>query len=251
VAAGHMFEPDSHRGLAQFRRWLRIGALSRTVLFLASFLASGTGHATDSRCFGTTGNGRLEGGVSLPLSGKNFSAYSFAGWSTGRTYVHSTVKAIVLAAYEEIEKTAPEKVFVYGETGWKEGGRFKPHKTHQNGLSVDLMVPVLLDGASVPLPGGVFNRYGYDIEFDSHGRYEDYTIDFEALAELIYQLHNAASVRGIGVSRVIFEVPLQKHLWTTSRGDFLRRHVQFSTRTAWVRHDEHIHVDFDVPCGHM
>jgi len=24
--------------------------------------------------------------------------------------------------------------------------------------------------------------------------------------------------------------------------------VRFSTRRSWVRHDEHYHVDFDIPC---
>lgn len=204
-----------------------------------------------SKCFGTPSNGRLEGGVSLPLSGENFSAYSTTGWALGRTYVHSSVNQILIAAFASLEQTAPSKVFVYGETGWARGGSFKPHKTHRNGLSVDLMVPVLQAGKSVPLPGSVLNRFGYDIEFDNAGRYEDYQLDFEALAELIYQIHLAAKSRGVGVGRVIFEVPLQKHLWTTPRGTYLKRHVTFSTRPAWVRHDEHIHIDFDIPCGRM
>lgn len=207
--------------------------------------------AESSKCFGTTSQGRLEAGVSLPLSGENFSAYSFAGWSLGRTYVHSEVSEILLDAYKALERSAPGKVFVYGETGWENGGRFKPHKTHQNGLSVDLMVPVVLGGESVPIPGGVFNRYGYDIEFNDRGDYEEYLIDFEALAELIYQVHHAAKTRGVSISRVIFEVPLQKHLWRTKHGAFLRRSVTFSTKAAWVRHDEHVHIDFGIQCGRM
>ena len=86
--------------------------------------------------------------------------------------------------------------FVYGETGWAGGGRFKPHRTHQNGTSVDFMVPVRNDaGASVPLPRGYGDRYGYDLEFDASG-----------------------------------------HLLT------------FMAAKPWIRHDEHYHVDFAVPC---
>ncbi len=204
-----------------------------------------------SRCFGTTGNGRMEGGVSLPLSGSNFRAYSVAGWSLGRTYVHSTVREVLVEAFKALEAASPGRVFVYGETGWRGGGRFRPHKTHQNGLSVDLMVPVLLDGKPVPLPGAAFNRYGYDIEFNDQGRYENYSIDFEALAEWIYQIHRAAESRSAPIQQVIFEVPLQQHLWKTRRGAFLRQAVVFSSKAAWVRHDEHIHVDFAVACGPM
>jgi penicillin-insensitive murein endopeptidase len=216
---------------------------------LAGLLMPIAAFGTESRCFGSTAAGRLEGGVSLPLSGANFSAYSVAGWTIGRTHVHATVRNILLDAYAALARSAPEKVFVYGETGWKRGGPFKPHKTHQNGLSVDLMVPVLLDGRSVPLPGGLFNRYGYDLEFDQAGRSGRHVIDFAALAELIHQVNLAAAARGVGITRVIFDVPLQRHLWTTPRGAELERKVTFSTRPAWVRHDEHIHIDFAIACA--
>jgi penicillin-insensitive murein endopeptidase len=103
----------------------------------------------------------------------------------------------------------------------------------------------------VPLPTGPTNRYGYDIEFDDHGRYRDFRIDFEALGEHLYQLHGAARARGIGIRRVIFEVPLQQRLWQTRRGSWLRRTLSFSTRPAWVRHDEHYHVDFELGCRPM
>jgi penicillin-insensitive murein endopeptidase len=224
-----------------------------TALVLVTLMAAlpDLAMATDSHCFGTTSHGRLEGGVSLPYSGENYSAYSFVGWTVGRTHVHSSVRSILVDAYAALESAARNKVFVYGETGLKQGGPFKPHKTHQNGLSVDLMVPVLLEGASVPLPGNAFNRFGYDIEFDDRGRYEDYRIDFEALGELVYQIDRAAKTRTVGITRVIFEVPLQQHLWKTARGDYLRRNVTFSTRPAWVRHDEHIHIDFAIACGRM
>lgn len=92
------------------------------------------------------------------------------------------------------------------------------------------------------------NTFGYAIEFDQEGRFEDYRIDYEAMAEHLYQLHQAVQKRGIGISRVIFDVPLQKSLFQTRRGDYLRRHLAFSTKPAWVKHDEHYHVDFGVQC---
>jgi len=173
------------------------------------------------------------------------------GWTPGRTHVHSKVSSVLLAAYEELKRSAPGKVFVYGETGWKSGGLFKPHKTHQNGLSVDLMVPVLLQGESVPLPGSMLNRYGYGIEFDNEGKFGEYLIDFEALGELVYQIDRAAKTNDLAIARVIFDVALQHHLWATSRGSYLKQSVGFSKQAAWVRHDEHIHVDFAAPCDRM
>jgi penicillin-insensitive murein DD-endopeptidase len=131
-------------------------------------------YAEESTCFGTPSNGRLEGGVQIPKSGPNFGPYSSAGVMLGRTYVHSKVAAVIEAAYKSLEAGAPGKQFLYGESEWRNGGRIKPHKTHQNGLAAYFMVPVVdANQKSVPLPTGITNRFGYDIEFDSGAKYQD------------------------------------------------------------------------------
>jgi penicillin-insensitive murein DD-endopeptidase len=205
--------------------------------------------AEDSICFGTVANGRVEEAVKLPSEGPNFQPYTSLGVTLGRTHVHSTVRDIVTDAYAALEKSVPGRVYVYGETGWASGGRIRPHRTHQNGLSVDFMVPVLdEEGRSVPLPGSLTNRYGYDIEFDRHGRYEGLTIDFGALAEHLYQLDRAARRRGIGLRLVIFDDVYLPALFATKRGSYLRANLPFMKARPWVRHDEHYHVDFAVKC---
>lgn len=202
-----------------------------------------------STCFGTPGNGRLEGGVTLPRSGPNFSAYGTVPVLAGRTHMHHKVRDAVVYAYGLLEKEAPGVRFVYAESGWARGGPFKPHKTHQNGLSIDLMVPVRDDtGASVPLPTHAFNRYGYDMEFDRHGRADTLRIDFDALGALILALDRAARAQWIAVQRVIFAPDLQARLYRSRHGPQVRQRVAIPTKRSWVRHDEHIHVDFTVPC---
>ncbi len=203
----------------------------------------------ESRCFGTTSNGSIKDAVRLPTRGDNFSAYSLIGVSAGRTYVHSTVAAIVVAAYARLADEWPATHYVYGETGWPTGGRMRPHRTHQNGLSVDFFVPVLNEEQkSVPLPTALTSRMGYDIEFDAAGRQGEYQIDFAALAEHLYQLHRAAQARHSGIARVILDPTYLPKLFATPRGDYLRRHLIFMKTQAWVRHDEHYHVDFAIPC---
>jgi penicillin-insensitive murein DD-endopeptidase len=220
--------------------------VTRLAVLLA--LVSASAFADNSVCYGTTARGRLEGGVQLPSSGPNFGSYSAVGAAAGRTFVHSKVLEVAVDAYKQLESTAQGKVFVYGETGWKAGGRIRPHKTHQNGLSVDFMVPVLKGRTSVPLPTSPLNKFGYALEFDDQGRLDDYRIDFVAIANHLTALHTAASAKGIKISRVIFEVPLQKHLFATREGARLKGLMTFSTKPAWVKHDEHYHVDFEVPC---
>ena len=207
------------------------------------------GFAESSTCYGTTSNGSLSNGVKLPQSGSNFIGYSRAARIAGRTYVHSEVREIIIESYKSLEISEPEKVYKYAETGLKAGGKFKPHKTHQNGLSVDFMTPVMdKEGKSVHLPTNPLNRLGYDIEFDSKNKYKKYSIDFVALAAHIVELHKQAKKNGHDLWRVIFDPQLQPSLYETEYADYLRANIEFSKKRSWVRHDEHYHVDFEVAC---
>ena len=168
---------------------------------------------SQSTCFGTTSAGRLEQSCKLPASGANYTVYSSVLRMAGRTYVHCDVSKILIDAFTSLAVSHPDKVYVYAETGKKRGGEFKPHKTHQNGLSVDVMVPVTdAKGKSVALPTNALNRYGYDIDFTLAGQYKDLTIDFEAFAALLAAMKQAATERGVGIWRVIFDPKMQGEL---------------------------------------
>jgi penicillin-insensitive murein endopeptidase len=200
--------------------------------------------APASTCYGTTSRGRLENGVKLPARGASFQAYSLVLAGVGRTYVHSRVHDVVVGAYAALAKSHPDVVFVYGETGFEAGGRFKPHKTHRNGLSVDFMVPVRNDrNESVPLPTSPFNQYGYGIDFDATGRFEDLQIDFAAMAAHIKALHVAARRAGIDIWWVIVDPRLQPHLYRTPDGAYLQKNILIppkdrgcatTTTTTWI-----------------
>ena len=219
------------------------------LVFICSCALPLISSAAESVCFGTPSSGRLENGVKIPEGGANFQPYSSLGVSLGRTYVHSLVAEAIRDSYANLREALPDKVFVYGESGWRKGGRIKPHRTHQNGSAVDFMVPVLnSSGRSVPLPSSAFNKYGYDIEFDNNGRYEQLTIDFEAIAAHLHALHAAAKKNGVGVARVIIEPKYIPKLHKTKHGAFIKQHIKFMSGQAWIRHDEHYHVDFSITC---
>lgn len=227
---------------------LLLAALPVATSAAASASAAGASGA-ESQCYGTVGHGRIEHSVSLPPSGPHFEAYSTEAVAAGRAHVHSRVSEVVQAAYAAAASAQPGVTYVYGETGLAKGGRFAPHHTHQNGLSVDFMVPVRdATGQPATLPRNGANRFGYDIEFDAQGRWRDYRIDFPALAEHLAQLHQAAQARGVGLALVIFDKPFLPQLLATPRGAYLRQHLNFMKGQPWVRHDEHYHVDFAVPC---
>ena len=218
-------------------------------LVISFTFGSTSAAAAESQCYGTVSSGSIESSVNLPNSGPNFAAYSTLAASTGRTYVHSKVAEIVVAAYSSLATERLNTAYVYGETGLASGGRFRPHRSHQNGTSVDFFVPVKnVDGKSVPLPTGIMTRFGYDIEFDANAKYKEYSIDFEAMAEHLYQLHQAAKAHGSGFSLVIFDTQYLPKLFATRRGPYLQQNLPFMKGKPWVRHDEHYHVDFAVPC---
>jgi penicillin-insensitive murein DD-endopeptidase len=206
----------------------------------------------ESICYGIPSNGKIDNAVQLPSSGANFNAYSDVSVTLGRTFVHTQVREIIVAAYRELEQALPDVKFVYGETGWKNGGSFKPHRTHQNGLSVDFFVPVR-DSAerSVALPTNIANKFGYDIEFDSHAKFRDYAIDFDAMGEHLYALDIAAKKLKAPIKLVIFDPAYLPKLFAAKRGDYLKSNVKFMQTKAWVRHDEHYHVEFSIGCKSM
>lgn len=195
---------------------------------------------------GTAADGRLEHGKRLPTTGPNFRAYSRLGALLGRNAVHERVRDAILAAYDRLatDPATADLRFVYGETGWPSGGRFRPHKTHRNGLSVDFMVPVV-DGAgrSVPLPTSALDRWGYDHEFDEAGWLGTLRIDYAALGRHLLALDDAARAHDLRLRRVIFDPELQPYLFEAVPEV---QRLRFSDRRSWVRHDEHYHVDFEV-----
>lgn len=202
-----------------------------------------------SRCHGDVVNGSLEGGRRLPYSGENYRSYSVLGYLIGRTFMHSAVRDAVRDSYDEVGKQNPEYRYVYAESGWPWGGRFAPHKTHANGTAVDFMVPVRRPGGDIAeMPTWMFNQWGYSEEFDSTGKSRTRYIDFDAMAAHLLALNRAARKHGISIRRVIFDPSIQPRLFSTKLGQQLAQQVAFSKTQAWVRHDEHYHVDFNVAC---
>jgi penicillin-insensitive murein DD-endopeptidase len=228
-------------------------ALLATVTLLAGWISFGNDltlaleSSARSRSIGTPSHGRLEHGKRLPSRGPNFRAYSRLGTALGRNSVHSQVRAVVLATYAEMVTRAPGARFVYGETGWPSGGRFRPHRTHQNGLSVDFMVPVRTrSGAPAELPTWPWQKFGYGIEFDSMGRWRDLEIDYQAIAAHLTALDAAARRYALHIERVIFAPEQVRRLAAVPGGRAVVERLPFMRARPWVRHDEHYHVDFSL-----
>jgi len=222
-----------------------------SILFIAAAILSYLALPNDreSVCYGTANGGRLENAKRLPFSGENFQAYWLPGWLLGRTNMHGKVRDVTNAAYRRLATSRPDLVFVYGEASWPWGGRFWPHRTHRDGLSVDFVVPVR-DGRGQPVsfPRSMWTGGFYAVDMDNEGRFAGGWIDFEAMAAHLTALQRAAAASGIGIRRVIFDPDLQKKLHATPAAPALAEQITFSRNRSWFRHDAHYHVDFDLPC---
>jgi penicillin-insensitive murein endopeptidase len=203
--------------------------------------------STPSRSLGTTSAGRLEHGKRLPTRGPNFRAYSRLGAALGRNAVHGRVRETVVAAYARAYAILPDEKYVYGETGWPSGGPFPPHRSHEDGLSVDFMVPVRTrEGTPTELPTWPWQQFGYAIDFDSAGSWRALRIDFPAIVVHLQALDDAARQRGLKIGRVIFAPELVEELSRVPGGQELVARLPFMRGRPWVRHDEHYHVDFVI-----
>lgn len=199
-----------------------------------------------SKSVGSPAVGGLKHGKRLPTTGPNFETYSRLGSALGRTTLNDRVRKVVLTAYESLAETHPEHRWIYAETGWPSGGSFYPHKTHQNGMSVDFHVPVLVHDKPDILSAWPWDGFGYLHEFDEQGEMpaQFMKIDYEAMGAHLLALDKAAKANKLKISRVIFAPELQKQLRKTKSGKRALGRMAFSKKKSWVRHDEHYHVDF-------
>lgn len=200
--------------------------------------------------YGKVHAGSLTNGYKLPYSGNNFRYFSpFSYFILGRTYIHSSVYKTVLDSYASCEKELPGTSFRIMECSKKHGGKMSPHRTHQNGLSIDFMTPLKKNGKQKK----AYNRIGifrYLLNFDSNGKLNKKVIvDFETMARHILLLDNEAMKNGLGVKKVIFKINLKDELFATKSGAELKKRGIYFARNLPERidklHDDHYHVDFE------
>ena len=213
--------------------WLRVAMDDETV--------------SDAR--GSRSRGSLVNGHPIAPWGPGFVTYSFLGAALGRQYIHGAVRAVLLPALDEAATAHPGTRFVVAETGWPTGGPFSPHHTHENGTSVDVLVPMRdrASGAPESLSSSPFALFGYGHELDRDGRLGALELDASALASFLCAL-DALGSEEARPTRIILAPELQPAVEDAMapqcrarlRGRWLRE-------AAWWRHDEHLHVDFDVP----
>jgi penicillin-insensitive murein DD-endopeptidase len=238
------------------KRWKRriwISITSAVILFCLSLPNIFYNNHGVSKSVGTPARGRIVNSYKIPYRGTNFRYFSpISYYLLGNCYVHSDLYKTLLDAFEECCETCPGVYFRIMECSRKRGGKTIVHHTHQNGLSVDLMVPLIKDSHQITF-WDHFGLLHYLLGFDSKGRLEPnkkISIDFETMGKEILAIDNAARKNGLRISKVIFKLDLKDDFFQTVSGrEVKRRGIYFAAHLSTSLsnlHDDHFHVDFEA-----
>jgi penicillin-insensitive murein endopeptidase len=222
-----------------------IGVIVALVWYQGSEFFRAVESSAPSESFGTPAAGHLVHGKRLPIAGENYLAYSRFGALLGRTNVDLRVRDTVLDACAQLAAANDRRVYQYGETGWPGGGRFWPHKSHENGMSVDFLLAARDANGPKLLSCWPWNQFCYGLHFDAQGKLGSLEMDRGATIAQLRALAAAAPHHGLKIKVVILDESLRDLLLAEPAGATLREVIWFNTQKPWIKHDQHFHADFE------
>jgi len=202
---------------------------------------------------GSVAMGGLDNSYLLPYKGNNFSYFSpISYYVFDDAYTHEKVFKTLLSAYAICEKTNPNVKYHIMECSRKNGGNMLFHKTHENGLSVDFMIPIKKNNRQYKLLDQL-GLWHYLLSFDNDGNnklIKNAQLDFESMARHILALDDASKVHGIRIKKVLFKIELKDNFYATPAGKEVRRRgiylAKALPKVVNNMHDDHYHVDFEL-----
>ncbi|CAG5081378.1 penicillin-insensitive murein endopeptidase [Parvicella tangerina] len=224
---------------------------SEEISRVEQYYLNNKGNDQPSQSKGSVSNGSLENGKLLPFSGTNYQYFDTTSYLMGRGFMNDKVKTTVLSTYQRCEKEISGRHFYLMECANQNGGKIFPHRTHQNGLSVDFMMPLNQNNK----PYYDLDKLGgqhYLLAFDYEGRYLDdpsIQIDFEVVAKHLLLLEQQANEVGLKIKKVIIHTELKDELYAGKYGQQLKSSniyvVKALSPLINALHDDHYHVDFE------
>ena len=219
-------------------------------LEIVQYYARNSKRTKPSQTIGSVSKGKLAHGKLAPFYGKNFTYFDSRSYLNHRAFTSDQVLSSILESYQEMETIADKRHFYLMELSNKQGGKIYPHRTHQNGLSVDFMMPMLKNN----LPYTGLDTLGIDhywLKSNNEGEYsedESVKVDFELIAKHILNLEKNARKNGLKISKVIIKIEYKDELFSSAAGQELKSSgiyvVQNLSKIINDIHDDHYHIDF-------
>lgn len=217
---------------------------------LSDYIEKNSNNSLVSESVGSVSNGNLKNGKLVPFYGSNYTYFDKTSYLSGRAFLNSKVLNAILESYKVLETEQPDRVFKIMECAHKNGGKMWPHRTHQNGLSVDFMMPK--NKNKKPYYGlDTIGIKHYWLNFNKSGQYmkdNSIIIDFESVAQHILILNEKAKKHKLKIEKVIIKVELKDELFKGKYGKYLKETGIYIVRSLTPKinelHDDHYHIDF-------
>jgi penicillin-insensitive murein endopeptidase len=206
-----------------------------------------------STSVGRYSKGSVKNSYLTPFKGNNFRYFSLSSYYLmNNAYVHQKVYQTLIDSYKMCESRTPKTFYHHMECSDKKGGQLMLHRTHQNGLSIDFMVPKKRKGKM----NSFWDKIGlfhYLLDFNDDGilKIDHKTqIDFNAMGKHLVAVDEAARKNGLRIRKVILKVELIDDIFASESGQILKgRDIYFVRRlNNFINrvHDDHYHVDFEI-----
>jgi penicillin-insensitive murein endopeptidase len=200
---------------------------------------------------GKVSDGSLINGKLMPFEGPNFTYFDEDSYLGSRAFTSKAVKETILESYASMQKLVPVRHFYLMELSNEKGGKIYPHRTHQNGLSVDFMMPMLKNKKPYTALDTLGKNH-YLLSFNEKGEYsqdKNVKVDFNLIALHILELNKIAKTYGLKISKVIIKIEYKDELFKTPNGKRLKESdiyiVKGLTPLINHLHDDHYHIDFE------
>lgn len=218
---------------------------------IQSYYQANKGNDLPSISHGTVGNGSLENGKLVPWEGDNYRYFDTTSYLAGRAFLNDKVLATLLDGFKVLGLSKEKLSYRVMECSHQKGGKLYPHRTHQNGTSVDLMLPKRKNGQAYTKLDDLGSQH-YFLNFSNQGILDSDSsvhIDFEAVASMIMCMNKGARLYGYRVSKVIIKIEYKESLFAGPAGQKLKSSGIYIVKSLGPQvnafHDEHIHLDFE------
>jgi len=205
-----------------------------------------------SKSTGTVSTGSLENGKLIPFKGESFQYFDTLSYLSGRAFTNDKLKKTILDTYQELSTQLPGRQFFIMECSNQHGGKIFPHRTHQNGLSIDFMMPLTKDNKDY-YELDTIGKDHYWLNFDDDGKFtkdKSISIEFDLVARHILLLDEKARNNGLKITKVIIKTELKDELFATTYGQKLQASGIYIVKSLIPLinslHDDHYHIDFEI-----
>ncbi|MCR6637865.1 MAG: penicillin-insensitive murein endopeptidase [Sporocytophaga sp.] len=216
------------------------------------YLSGNKENSIPSTSTGTVSGGALINGKLFPFQGANYQYFDTSSYINNRAFLNDKIRTAVISSYKQLEKEIPDRKFFIMECSNKNGGKIFPHRTHQNGLSIDFMMP-LIKGNKAFYDLDTIGAGHYWLDFDNEGKYSEdksISIDFDLVARQILSLETQARNNGYKIQKVIIKTEYKNLIFATPYGKKLKQsNIYFvNSLTSLINslHDDHFHIDFEI-----